>query len=190
MLGRTRYRSSTQAQNVQQHLLNDIIPPLQTGKGEGGAGEKEKQSLLRSPNNSITRSWGAHTKSKSPFLEVSCPNAHLRYARVTYDTSTTITLKKALIAMLGYYPKIKYYQRRRTFQGIQYFFSPPLTVVNTWCGLNWVKNLMLLWLCASEADGNASHLCAAGQSQLSRVLMNQFVFPDLCQGLGVVCAGD
>lgn len=49
---------------------------------------------------------------------------------------------------------------------------------------------MLLWLCASEADGNTSHLCAAGQSQLSRVLMNQFVFPDLCQGLGVVCAGD
>ena len=50
---------------------------------------------------------------------------------------------------------------------------------------------MFLELFASEAgvEKSAPPICAAGQGGLGLDLMNQFVFPDLCQGLGVVSTG-
>lgn len=39
-------RSSSKAQNIQQHLLNDIIPPLQTEKGEKES-EREREEKDR-----------------------------------------------------------------------------------------------------------------------------------------------
>lgn len=59
-------RSSSRAQNIQQHLLNDIISPLQTGRGEKESKREREEKDRAFYDHLITPLHGAegHKKQK------------------------------------------------------------------------------------------------------------------------------